>query len=187
VGSDLNDFLEEHISTNLVPTTYFGNFTPLDDDCWILAHNHPLAEQDCMFAAIVYPETDSERILNEGALPALETRFHLPTSSYPGCLAHFCEFVRAYSTRRLSQCNRHHNSPVTITCQHATVCITFYPIEHDMPILIHDSSYVYIVPEHTIPCHWIDDSYGSSSSHTSTMDLEEAFVVMTGSASALAV
>jgi len=61
-----NDFLEEHISTNLVPTTYLGNLTPLDDDCWILAHNHPLAEQGRTFAAIVYPETDSECILNEG-------------------------------------------------------------------------------------------------------------------------
>jgi hypothetical protein len=70
-----------------------GNLTPLDDDCWILAHNHPLAEQDRTFAAIVYAETESECILNEGVLPALETRFHLPTSGYPGCLACFYEFV----------------------------------------------------------------------------------------------
>jgi hypothetical protein len=168
-----NDFLEEHISTHLVPTTYMGNLTPLDDDCWILAHNHPLAEQDRTFAAIVYPETESERILNEGVLPALETRFHLPT--------------RAYTTRRLSHCNRYHNSPVTVTCWHATVCITFYPVEHDMPILICDGSGLYIVPERTIPGHWIDDSDGSSSSHASTMDLEEAFAAITGTASALAV
>jgi hypothetical protein len=63
----------------------------------------------------------------------------------------------------------------------------FYPVEHDMPILIHDGSGVYIVPERTIPGHWIDDSDGSSSSHTSTMDLEEAFAAITGTASALAV
>jgi hypothetical protein len=43
-----------------------------------------------------------------------------------------------------------------------------------MPILIRDGSYVYIVPERTIPGHWIDDSDGSNSSCTSTMDLEEA-------------
>jgi hypothetical protein len=79
-----------------------GNLTPLDDDCWILAHNHPLAEQDRTFAAIIYPETESERILNEGVLLALETRFHLPTSSYRGCLVRFCEFVQAYPYARNS-------------------------------------------------------------------------------------
>jgi len=63
----------------------------------------------------------------------------------------------------------------------------FYPIEHDTPILIRDGSYVYIVPERTIPGHWIDDSDGSSSSCTSTMDLEEAFLAMMGAVSALAV
>jgi hypothetical protein len=120
-----NDFLEEHISTNLVPTTYLGNLTPLDDDCQILAHNPPMAEQHCTFAAIVYPETDSERVLNEGVLPVLETRFHLPTSSYPGCLARFCEFVQAYTTRGLSQCNRHYNSPVTLMCVQACYCMHY--------------------------------------------------------------
>jgi hypothetical protein len=40
-----NKFLEEHISSGLVPTAYMGNYNPLDDDIWLLIHNHPLADQ----------------------------------------------------------------------------------------------------------------------------------------------
>jgi len=55
-----NDFLEEHITSGVVPTVYMGNLDPIDDEFWLLLHNHPLAEQDRTFAAIIYPESESE-------------------------------------------------------------------------------------------------------------------------------
>jgi hypothetical protein len=54
-----NDFLEDHLSTGLVPTAYMGDFNPHDDDFWLLLHNLPLAEQDRRHAAIIYPESES--------------------------------------------------------------------------------------------------------------------------------
>ena len=60
----INNFLEEHITSGLVPTVYMGNLNPIDDDFYLLLHNHPLAEQDHAFAAIIYPESESERVIN---------------------------------------------------------------------------------------------------------------------------
>jgi len=116
-----NKFLEEHISSGLVPTAYMGNYNPLDDDIlWLLIHNHPLADQDRTFAAIVYPDTDNEEVITEGVLPALETRFNLPMNRFPGCITRFCEFIRAYVTHRAMHCNHGPAIPITITCRHAT-------------------------------------------------------------------
>jgi hypothetical protein len=97
-----DDFLEEHISSRLVPTAYVGNFNPLNKDFWLLLHNHPLAEQNHTFAAIIYPETDSEPVLTEGVRLALERKFNLPADSYPGCIECFCMFLHAYLARRLT-------------------------------------------------------------------------------------
>jgi hypothetical protein len=166
-----NEFLEEHISSGLVPTAYMGNYNPLDDDIWLLIHNHPLAEQDHNFAAIVYPNTNSEEVIMEGVLPALETRFNLPIHRFPGCITRFCEFIRAYVTRRIMHCNNGTAIPITVTCRHATLCITFYPVIHETPILIRDCDTLYIVPERAIPGHWIDDDNSTSS----IIEMEEAF------------
>lgn len=73
--------------------------------------------------------------------------------------------------------------PIAVTCHHATICVTFYPVTHDQPILSHDGWETYIVPAHTIPGHWIDDSDSSSSNTT----MENAFVVNTTFATTLAV
>jgi len=165
-----NDFLEEHIETGLVPTAYMGTFNPLDDDFWLLIHNHPLADQDHTFLAIIYPGMNSEIVITEGILPALDPRFNLPLDGYRGCITRFCQFVRAYLSRRLTQCNNGLDIPLTVTCRHSTLCITFYPVNHEMPILIRDHNSLYIVPERAIPGHWIDDD-----SSISPTDMEEGF------------
>jgi hypothetical protein len=81
-----NDKLEEHISTGLVPKAYMGIFNTLDDNVWLLLHNHPLPKQDRTYAAIVYPKTNCKLALNEGILPALQMRFHLPMDGYRHCI-----------------------------------------------------------------------------------------------------
>jgi hypothetical protein len=158
-----NEFLKEYISSGLVPTAYMGNYNPLDEDICLLIHNHPLADQDCTFADIVYPNTDSDEVITEGGLPALETRFNLPLNRFPCCITHFCEFIRAYVTCHTMHCNNGIALPITITCRHATLCITFYPVIHEMPILIRDHDALYIVSERAIPGHWIDDDNSTSS------------------------
>ena len=72
--------LEEHISSGIAPVMYMGNLNPLDDDFWLVTHNHPLAEQDRSFGAIVYPGTNGQAIFDEGIVPALHTWFHLWTA-----------------------------------------------------------------------------------------------------------
>jgi len=63
------------------------------------------------------------------------------------------------------------NKPITVTFRHATMCITFYPSQHDRPILIHDGAEVYIVPERIIPSHWIDNSDNEDESSLDAMEI----------------
>jgi hypothetical protein len=158
-----NDFLEDHIRSGLVPTVYIGSLNPLDDDFWLLLHNYPLSDQGHTFVAIIYPESESERAISEGVLPILRERFDLPIESYTGCIECFCSFVWSYIQHRFLTCYQTAAAPVTVTCQHAKVFITFYPYVHDRPILIRDGMDVYKVTERVIPGHWVDntDSYSS--------------------------
>jgi hypothetical protein len=73
---------------------------------------------------------------------------------YVGIVSH------AYLTQRFRNCSQvgQEQAPVTVTCWENMLCISFYPRYHETPILIHDGNEVYIVPEHAIPGHWIDDS-----------------------------
>jgi len=125
-----NDFLEDHLSTGLVPTAYMGDLNPHDDDFWLLLHNLPLAEQDRRHAAIIYPESESEQVIQHGVLPILRERFGLPIEAYPGCIQCFCMVTlldHTFSTYRFMHCTQTASAPVTITCRHATLCITVYP------------------------------------------------------------
>jgi hypothetical protein len=133
-------------------------------------HNQPLAEQDHTFVAITDSGTNSKEVITEVILPALDICFNLPSDGYHGCIACFCEFDRMYLSRCLMHCNNGMDTLITVTCRHATLCITFYPIHHEMPILIRDHNALYIVPERAIPGHWID---GHSS--TSPTEMDEAF------------
>jgi len=153
-----NDFLEDHISSGLVPTVYTVSLNPLDDDFWLLLHNYPLPDQDRTFAAIIFPESESERVISEGVLQILQERFELPIKSYTGCIERFCSFVRSYIQQRFLTCYQTAAAPVTVTCRHTTLCITFYPRALDRHILIGDRTEVYIVPVCVIPGHWVDDT-----------------------------
>jgi hypothetical protein len=119
-----NDFLDEHITSGLVPMVYMGSLNPINDVFWLLLHHHPLAEQDHSFAAIIYPESESERVINEGILPALRERFAMPLDSYRGCIERFCSFVRSYVQYRFMRRYQTANTPITVTYRHATICIT---------------------------------------------------------------
>jgi hypothetical protein len=163
-----------------------GDLNPHDDDFWLLLHNLPLAEQDRRHAAIIYPESESEQVIQHGVLPILRERFGLPIEAYPGCIQCFCMATlldHTFGTYRFMPCTQTASAPVTITCRHATLCITVYPSTHDRPILIHDGMDVYTVPERVIPGHWIDDD---SESESSPEHMEMASMAISGSATASA-
>jgi hypothetical protein len=42
-----------------------------------------------------------------------------------------------------------------VTARNNTLCITFYPIVHDTPVLVQDGNEMYIMPEHAVPRHMI--------------------------------
>jgi hypothetical protein len=136
----------------------------------VIPISHPLAEQDHTFAAIRNPSTNSEAVITEGILPALDICFNLLLDGYHGCITCFCEFVCAYLSCCLMHSNNGMVTPITVTCRHANLCITFYPVSHEMPILIRDHNALYIVPERAIPGNWIDDD-----STTSPTEMGEAF------------
>jgi hypothetical protein len=135
-----NRFVEEHIPSGIVPMVYTGDLNPFDDAFWLLLHNY----QDHSFATIIYPESESEHVINQGVLPMLCNCFCLPAEAYPGCIERFCSFVRSYIQHRFLHCYQTASAPVTVTCCYATLRITFYPCIHDWPILIHDGTEVYI-------------------------------------------
>lgn len=90
-----NDFLEDHITSGLVPTVYTGSLNPLDDDFWLQLQNYPLAEQDHTFAAIIYLESESKHVISEGVLPILQEFFAFPIDAYAGCIERYCSFVQS--------------------------------------------------------------------------------------------
>ena len=135
LSTDVNDAHAPftHIERAYSAMVTDGTETPFDITVITTEIDHPLAEQDRNFAAIVYPETDAEEVIMEGILPALEERFNMPADRYPRCTTRFCEFLRAYLVRRLNSCNARANSHITVTCSHATFCITCYPTDHKKP------------------------------------------------------
>jgi hypothetical protein len=95
----------------------------------------------------------------------------MPLDSYRGCIECFCSFVQSYIEYQFMQHYQTANKPITVTFRHATMCITFYPSQHDRPILIHDGAEVYIVPERIIPSHWIDNSDNEDESSLDAMEI----------------
>ena len=178
-----NGFLEEHIESGIVPTVYTGDLNLFDDGFWLLLHNYPLAEQDCCHATIIYLENESKHVINQGVLPMLHDRFSLPAEAFPGCIERFSSFARSYIQHRFMHYYQTASAPVTVTCHHATMCITFYPHMPCQPILIRDGTEVYIVPERVIPGHCIDDKSDSKSSHE---NMEMASMAISGPATASA-
>ncbi len=130
--------LESHISDGLVPTNYIGNRNPLDDDVWLMLHSWPLTDQDRSFAAISYPEFDFNKLMSEAILPVLHARFGLGPDTFPLCFERWKNCVKAYMEYRFHNCPDTIHSPITVTCRNITLCITMYPIIHDVPVLIHD-------------------------------------------------
>jgi hypothetical protein len=108
---------------------------------------------DQSFAVITYPNGVEDVVIEEGIIPMLEHGFHIPTETLHNCTARFCFLLQAYLTHRFGHCCQlgHQNAPVTVTCRNNTLCITFYPIVHDVPVLVQDENAMYIVPEHAIP------------------------------------
>jgi hypothetical protein len=177
---EFNDILEDHIASGIVPTTYHGSRNPYNDNLWIMLHSWPLAEQDRSIATLIYPGTDFEHLMSEGVIPVLVNRFELEPNHLPLCFERWSNFVRAYVGYRLETCNVNTNSPVSVTCRHSTLCITFYPTIHETPVLIQDGNEMYIIPQHAIPGNIItaDDE---------EMEIESANMAQTSTASAVAV
>jgi hypothetical protein len=152
-----NIILEDNIARMLAPAHYGGNLNPLDDGLWVVLHNHPLAEVDRTFAAITYPNGVEDVVIEEGVIPMLENGFYTPVDTLHNCVACFCFLVQAYLTHRFSHCWQlgHQDAPVTITARNNTLCITFYPIAHDTPVLVQDGHEMYIAPEQAVPRHMI--------------------------------
>jgi hypothetical protein len=128
-----NIILEDNIARMLAPAHYAGNLNPLNDDLWVVLHNHPLTEVDRRFAAITYPNGVEDVVLEEGVIPMLENGFYIPVDTLHYCVARFCFLLQAYLMHRFSHCGQlgHQDAPVTITARNNTLCITFYPIAHD--------------------------------------------------------
>jgi len=152
-----NTILEDHIAHMIVPAHYSGDLNPLTDGLWVILHNHPLSEVDRTFSAITYPNGVEDVILEEGVIPMLENGFYIPIDTLHNCVARFCFLVHAYLTHRFSHCWHlgHQDAPVTVTSRNNTLCITFYPIVHDTPVVVQDGNELYIVPEHAVPRHMI--------------------------------
>jgi len=148
-----NIILEDHIARRIAPAHYGGNLNPLDDGIWLILHDHPLTEVDHTFAAITYPNGVEDVVIQDGILPMLERRFHIPTDTLHNCVARFCFLVQAYLTHRIRHCwgLGYQDAPITVTARNNTLCVTFYPIIHDTPVLVQDGDELYIVPEHAIP------------------------------------
>jgi transposase InsO family protein len=166
-----NPMLERHIASGIVPSGYYGNLNPLDDDFWVLLHAYPLSDVDRSFAVITYPQGREGAVIAEGVTPMLQDRFGITREEYNNCVIRFCTFINAYLSHRFNNCD--YDEPVTVTSRNATLCITFYPRSHETPILIRDGDETYIVPERAIPGHWIDDS-ASEMSITWAGDLSDS-------------
>jgi hypothetical protein len=82
-----NETLEHRITTGRIISQYNGSFNPLVDGIWMMVHDHPLADQDRFFAAIIYLEQHRERIISEGIIPLLNQSFDINPSDLPGCFA----------------------------------------------------------------------------------------------------
>jgi transposase InsO family protein len=148
---EFNEFLEDHIRDGIVPTTYLGTCTPIDDNLWIMLHDWPLTEQDRIFAAITYPHSDFNVMMSEAVIPALAMRFGLEPNHLPLCFERWQNCVRAYAMRRFAHCPEVINSPITVTCRNISPCITFYPVNHDTPYLIQDGDSMYISSRAFLP------------------------------------
>jgi len=148
-----NIILEDHIARQIAPAHYGGNLNLLDDGLWLTLHDHPLSEVDRSFAAITYPNGITDVVIESGIIPMLENGFHIPTETLHNCTARFCFLIQAYLTHWLHHCWQlgHQDAPVRVMSRNNTLCITFYPIVHDVPVLVQDGNHLYIVPEHTIP------------------------------------
>jgi hypothetical protein len=96
---EFNEFLEEHMRDGIVPTTYLGTCTPVDDDLWIMLHDCPLAEQDMTFAVVSYPQSDFNVLMSEAVLPTIAMRFGLEPNHLPLCFERWENCVRAYVLR----------------------------------------------------------------------------------------
>jgi len=152
-----NTILEDHIARRIAPAHYGGDLNPLHDGLWLMLYNHPLSEVDRLFAAVTYPNGVEDIVIEEGIIPMLENGFGIPIDTLHNCVARFCFLVQAYLTHCFSHCWQleHQDAPVTVTARNNTLCITFYPIVHDTPVLVQDGSDMYIVPEHAVPRHMI--------------------------------
>ncbi len=176
---EFNDILESHLDDGLAPIPYVGQRNPLDDDLWIMLHSWPLAEQDRSFAAVCYPQLNFNTLMSEAIIPALGQRFGLCPDTLPLCFERWKEFVRAYVQYRFDQCPETINSPVTVTCRHITLCLTFYPTIHEIPVLIQDNNETYITTERTLPAILMTNNNITNieSANMAIMPTESAFAI----------
>jgi hypothetical protein len=127
-----NEMLEHRITTGRISSQYNGSFNPLVDGIWMMVHDHPLADQDRFFAAIIYPEQQSERIISEGITPLLNQAFDMNPEDLPGCFTRWSNLIRAYAECRLL---------VTVTSRNMTISMSFYPVQHERPALVRVGKY----------------------------------------------
>jgi hypothetical protein len=130
-------------------------------------------------------------VIAEGVIPMLEICFGIPTETLHNCTARFCFLVQAYLMHRFNHCWQlgHHDAPVTVTSRNNTLCITFYPIVHDTPVLVQDGNDMYIVPEHAAPRHMltirpVSDQINNEDEKSDDRPQESAQMAISGPATA---
>jgi hypothetical protein len=116
--------------------------------------------------------------MSEAVIPVLTARFNLHLNDLPLCFERWRNCVRACVEHRFANCPESVDLPVTVSCRHISLCITFYPVAHDTPVLIYDGEQTYITSECTLPMIFIHEE--------DNMDMESANMAITTTASAFA-
>lgn len=101
-----------------------------------LLHHHPFGDMNPTFGNVIYPNIRARPVFMEGIEPALKHIFNLQPSQFPFCFHIWHSLVHQYASHRLEHCNQHHYLPVTVSCHHETIVVTFYPTQHLAPIVI---------------------------------------------------
>ncbi len=139
----------------------------------MMIHDHPLAEQDRYFAAIIYPDQQSERIFSEGIIPLLDAAFNLHPEDLPRCYTQWSSLSRAYTECRLTM--EVDNIPVTVTSRNMTISVSFYPVQHDRPVLVREGHGTYITSVNHFPSHLVEGEDDED------MIIEQAFAAILSS------
>jgi len=115
---------------------YTGDLEPLEEPLWVLLHNRPFDDLDTRAARITRPDHRARGVFVEGIVPALNRGFNLEPNTFPRCYQFWPSLVKAYLEYRLENLEQGLNLPVTIGTCHRTLVITFYPVQHLMPVAI---------------------------------------------------